>query len=152
MPKDRTSSVEGSPAKTSVTPGSARAWRGRDPAHYGGESNPFEAIKVIEDWGWGYEFCMGSAVKYIVRAGRKSNESALRDAGKALWYIRRAVDLDDGSASRVGLRIDPHAVAKAHGLSGQPRAALLDIALRCPKSAAAHVAQWISSLENEGTD
>lgn len=39
------------------------------PAHYGGQDNPFEVIKVIDAWSLG--FCLGNAVKYIARAGKK---------------------------------------------------------------------------------
>lgn len=53
------------------------------PAHYGGEQNPYEAIKVIEAWELG--FCLGNAVKYIVRAGKKGD--ALEDLRKARWYL-----------------------------------------------------------------
>ena len=41
------------------------------PAHYGGEDNPYEAIKVIDAWGLG--FCLGNTVKYIARAGYKTS-------------------------------------------------------------------------------
>lgn len=58
------------------------------PDHYGGADNPYEAIKVIEAWYAG--FCVGNALKYISRAGKKGGESAQRDLGKALWYLRRA--------------------------------------------------------------
>jgi hypothetical protein len=51
------------------------------PAHYGGKDNPYEAIKVIEAWGLG--FCLGNAVKYILRAGKKGD--AVEDLKKALW-------------------------------------------------------------------
>ena len=57
------------------------------PAHYGGESNPYEAIKVIEAWGLG--FCLGNTVKYISRAGKK--DAALQDLRKALWYLNREI-------------------------------------------------------------
>lgn len=43
------------------------------PDHYGGKDNPYEAIKVIEAWDLG--FCLGNAVKYISRAGKKNGES-----------------------------------------------------------------------------
>lgn len=62
------------------------------PAHYGGGDNPREAIKVIESLGLGWGFALGSAVKYVMRAGRKS-ESPVEDLNKALWYLRRAVAL-----------------------------------------------------------
>jgi hypothetical protein len=57
------------------------------PAHYGGVDNPYEAIKVIEAWALG--FCLGNAVKYISRAGRKGD--ALTDLRKARWYIDREI-------------------------------------------------------------
>ena len=31
------------------------------PSHYGGENNPYEAIKVIEAWDLG--FCLGNTIK-----------------------------------------------------------------------------------------
>lgn len=60
------------------------------PAHYGGADNPYEAIKIIEDWG--LDFCLGNAVKYISRAGKKG--SALEDLRKAKWYLNRANESD----------------------------------------------------------
>ena len=58
------------------------------PAHYGGEDNPYETIKVIESMGIGYEFCVGNAVKYLMRAGLKND--AAEDLDKAAWYCARA--------------------------------------------------------------
>lgn len=49
------------------------------PAHYGGESDVYEAIKVIEAWGLG--FCLGNTVKYLSRAGKKGDR--LEDLKKA---------------------------------------------------------------------
>lgn len=57
------------------------------PAHYGGESNPYEAIKVIEAWGLG--FCLGNTVKYIARAEHKG--VAVQDLEKAAWYLAREI-------------------------------------------------------------
>ncbi len=51
------------------------------PSHYGGEHNPYEVIKVIEAWSLGFH--LGSAVKYIGRAGKKSRE--IEDLEKAVW-------------------------------------------------------------------
>lgn len=56
------------------------------PVHYGGDT-VYEAIKVIEAWGLG--FCLGNALKYICRAGRKGSE--LDDLRKARWYIDREI-------------------------------------------------------------
>lgn len=55
------------------------------PIHYGGEDNPYEAIKVIDAWELG--FCLGNTVKYISRAGMKDPEKELEDLKKALWYL-----------------------------------------------------------------
>lgn len=57
------------------------------PAHYGGKENPHEAIKVIEAWSLG--FCLGNAVKYISRTGKKGD--ALEDLRKARWYLDREI-------------------------------------------------------------
>lgn len=59
------------------------------PAHYGGKSDPYEAIKVIEAWGLG--FCLGNAVKYISRAGKKPDADTLTDLSKAAWYLDREI-------------------------------------------------------------
>jgi hypothetical protein len=56
------------------------------PAHYGGGDNPYEAIKVIE--AWQLDFCLGNAVKYISRAGKKT-ASPREDLEKAIWYLQR---------------------------------------------------------------
>ncbi len=57
------------------------------PAHYGGEDNTYEAIKVIEAWGLG--FCLGNTVKYIARAEHKG--ATTQDLKKALWYLQREI-------------------------------------------------------------
>ena len=59
------------------------------PAHYGGADSPYEAIKVIEAWDLG--FCLGSAVKYMCRAGLKDPEKTIEDLEKARWYIDRHI-------------------------------------------------------------
>lgn len=58
------------------------------PPHYGGDT-VYEAIKVIEAWGLG--FCLGNAVKYIARAGKKEKQKTLEDLQKARWYIDREI-------------------------------------------------------------
>jgi hypothetical protein len=64
------------------------------PAHYGGEDNPYEAIKVIEAWCLGFH--LGNVVKYIARAGAKGDY--LEDLRKARWYLDRKIrKLDPGA-------------------------------------------------------
>lgn len=57
------------------------------PEHYGGEKNPYEAIKVIEAWDLG--FCLGNTIKYIARAGKK--DEIIQDLEKAKWYLDRRI-------------------------------------------------------------
>jgi hypothetical protein len=59
------------------------------PEHYGGEENPYEAIKVIE--AWNLDFHLGNTVKYISRAGKKEVSKELQDLKKALWYLERKI-------------------------------------------------------------
>jgi hypothetical protein len=60
------------------------------PEHYGGEDNPYEAIKVIE--AWDLNFNLGNTVKYISRLGKKPGADYIDDLEKALWYLQREVD------------------------------------------------------------
>jgi rRNA processing protein Krr1/Pno1 len=57
------------------------------PKHYGGKDNPYEAIKVIEAWGVGFN--LGNTLKYISRAGKK--DSTIQDLEKALFYLDREI-------------------------------------------------------------
>ena len=59
------------------------------PEHYGGENNPYEAIKVIESWE--LDFHLGNAIKYIYRAGKKEVDNELEDLKKSLWYVERKI-------------------------------------------------------------
>jgi len=60
------------------------------PNHYGGESNPYEVIKVID--AWDLDFCLGNTVKYISRAGKKNTDKELEDLKKALWYLQHKIN------------------------------------------------------------
>ena len=61
------------------------------PQHYGGQENPYEAIKVIEAWGVGFH--IGNVLKYLSRAGKK--DSKLEDLKKAQWYLARFIELEE---------------------------------------------------------
>ena len=62
------------------------------PPHY--TMGGIEAIDVIEAWELG--FCLGNAVKYISRAGRKDPDKTIEDLRKAEWYLRREIDRLEG--------------------------------------------------------
>jgi hypothetical protein len=62
------------------------------PSHYGGSENKYEAIRVIE--AWKSCFHIGNVLKYLSRAGKKGDE--LEDLKKAMWYLKRKIDLLEG--------------------------------------------------------
>lgn len=57
------------------------------PSHY--TAGKYETIEVIEDWG--LDFCLGNAVKYISRAGKKDPSKEVEDLNKAVWYVNRRI-------------------------------------------------------------
>lgn len=57
------------------------------PAHY--TDGKIEVIDFIEDKKLG--FCLGNAVKYIARAGKKDPTKEIEDLNKARWYIDRRI-------------------------------------------------------------
>ena len=63
------------------------------PKHY--TDTKIEVIDYIEDKNLG--FCLGNAVKYISRAGRKQSaalgekDKTIQDLEKAIWYINRRI-------------------------------------------------------------
>ena len=59
------------------------------PSHYGGGDNPYEVIKVIEAWGFGFN--LGCVLRYIGRAGKKDPRKHIEDLKKARWYIDREI-------------------------------------------------------------
>lgn len=59
------------------------------PSYYGSDTT-YETIKVIE--AWQLDFCLGNAVKYISRAGKKDPNKEIEDLQKAVWYIQRRID------------------------------------------------------------
>lgn len=57
------------------------------PSHY--TDGKIEVIDYIEDKKLG--FCLGNAVKYISRAGKKNPDKEVEDLQKAIWYINRRI-------------------------------------------------------------
>ncbi len=58
------------------------------PPHYGGADNRYEAIKVIEALGFGFN--LGNTFKYIARAEHKG--TPIQDLEKAAWYLMREIE------------------------------------------------------------
>lgn len=64
------------------------------PAHY--TDGKIEVIDYIEDKRLG--FCLGNAVKYISRAGKKDPTKEVEDLNKAIWYINRRIkEIQEGT-------------------------------------------------------
>ena len=59
------------------------------PSHY--NSGNIEVIEAIEDWQLDYH--RGNAVKYIARAGKKDPAKEIEDLEKAVWYLRRHIEV-----------------------------------------------------------
>lgn len=57
------------------------------PSHY--TDGNIEVIDFIEDKQLG--FCLGNAIKYISRAGKKNQDKEIEDLEKAIWYINRRI-------------------------------------------------------------
>jgi len=96
----------------------------------------YEPIKVIEAMGMGYEFCIGNAIKYILRAPHKVAER--EDLEKAVWYLLRAHDdgpRPDRARERLGGSFLMDA-ASDWGLEGRLLEAMQHIADRNPLGAA----------------
>jgi len=69
------------------------------PSHYGGKDNPYEAIKVIEAWGLGFN--LGTVLKYIARHEKKG--APLEDLKKAAWYLAHEIEIRTPS-NHIGYR------------------------------------------------
>lgn len=90
-------------------------------------SAEYEVIKIIEDLGWGYPFCMGNALKYVLRAPHKGAEA--EDLKKAQWYIERAQAHRGSIVARVFRRMTEVAVCQAWGMYEKGRLAYVVYAI-----------------------
>lgn len=77
------------------------------PEHYGGDTT-YEAIKVIEAWELGFH--LGSALKYICRAGKKGD--ADEDICKAIWMLERWRAYRNGRATPVAEMADDSGLSR----------------------------------------
>lgn len=58
------------------------------PAHY--TSGSIECIDFIDSCGYGLDFCLANAIKYLVRCKLKG--TCEQDIRKAIWYATHAAD------------------------------------------------------------
>lgn len=58
------------------------------PAHY--TDGQIEVIDFIDDKQLSY--CLGNAVKYISRAGKKDPTITIEDLQKAVWYLNHEIE------------------------------------------------------------
>lgn len=63
------------------------------PKHY--NDGKIEVIDFIEDKKLG--FCLGNAIKYICRAGKKDKNKEVEDIQKSIWYLHRYLENIDYS-------------------------------------------------------
>lgn len=59
------------------------------PAHY--NDGKIEVIEFIEDKALGFH--LGNAIKYIARAGKKDPAKLTEDLEKAIWYVKRFIEI-----------------------------------------------------------
>ena len=78
------------------------------PKHY--TSGKYEVIDFIEDKTFGY--CLGNAIKYISRAGKKDPSKEVEDLRKAIWYInRRKKQVETVRDNKYSFHCDPYEAA-----------------------------------------
>ena len=53
------------------------------PSHYNSDPSGVECIDIVKH----RNFCVGNAIKYLWRAGLKSEATQIEDLQKAKWYI-----------------------------------------------------------------
>lgn len=65
-----------------------------NPKHYTSHPSGIECIEITRH----YDYCIGNAIKYLWRAGLKSEngmqdkEKEIEDLRKAIWYINDKID------------------------------------------------------------
>ena len=64
-----------------------------NPSHYQSDPSGVQCIEISENW----SFCLGNALKYMWRSGKKDSSKNIEDLQKAIWYIEREISrLDKG--------------------------------------------------------
>lgn len=67
------------------------------PAHY--NTGKIEVIEFIEDQKLNYH--IGNSVKYLCRAGKKDPSKLVEDLEKAIWYIKRYIEIQKPESERL---------------------------------------------------
>jgi hypothetical protein len=62
------------------------------PAHYGGGDNPYEVIKVLEEWLTREEFIGALKFNIIKYQARARLKSGAEDYAKSAWYANYLAD------------------------------------------------------------
>ena len=62
-----------------------------DPVNHPSHYTRFPGIEVIQLTEH-LDFCRGSAVKYLARAGAKDSAKEIEDLKKARWYVDREIE------------------------------------------------------------
>lgn len=65
-----------------------------NPSHY--TDGSIEVIDYIADKFDIKSFCLGNAIKYISRAGKKNPDKEKEDLQKAVWYLQHYIGGLDG--------------------------------------------------------
>lgn len=58
-----------------------------NPQHYKKHPSGVECIEIVRH----FNFNRGNAIKYIWRAGEKSQETEIQDLEKAIWYCQNEI-------------------------------------------------------------
>jgi hypothetical protein len=62
------------------------------PKHYNLHPSGIECIEIVRHM----DFLLGSAMKYLWRAGLKAEEATVKDLKKAIWYIEDKIKMIEG--------------------------------------------------------
>jgi len=76
-----------------------------NPDHYNGDACMRCIANKTDDMRGARAFCIGQAIKYLWRAGRKMNETIQDDSRKALWYLEWLSKTDPNMPQRVRIMI-----------------------------------------------
>lgn len=71
-----------------------------NPAYYRAAGN-LQSINVLE--GFNLDLHTGTAVSYLLRAGKKAGEEASKDRRKAIWWLLRKEIIETGELPKISV-------------------------------------------------